>query len=87
MKKRRIEVRRERWTQIRIGSHGPAECPRCRGAPDLVFLKAASERTGVSTDDLNRAIRSGLLPIWEAQDTEMLVYLTCLRKPQEEKAI
>jgi hypothetical protein len=87
MKKRRIEVTRERWTQIRIESHGPAECPQCRGAPDLVSLPTASQRTGASTDDLNRVIRSGLLLVWEAQNSQPLVCLSCLRKLIGEKAI
>ena len=87
MKKRRIEVTRERWTRIRIESHGPAICPLCRGAPELTFLTTASERTGVTAEDLNRAIRSALLPLWETQGGEALVCLGCLRKLREEKAV
>jgi hypothetical protein len=87
MKKLRIEVTRERWNRIRIESHGPVVCPLCRGAPDLAFVPTASERTGVRTDDLNRAIRSGLLPVWETQSSEAVVCLGCLRKLREEKAI
>jgi hypothetical protein len=87
MKKRRIEVTRERWTRIRIESHAPVICPLCHGAADLSFLPAAPERTGVSQEDVNRAIRSGLLPVWEAQTGEALVCLDCLRKLKEEKTI
>jgi hypothetical protein len=87
MKKRRIEVTRERWTRIRIERHASVVCPVCRGAPDLSFVPAAAEQTGVSEDDLNRAIRSGLLPVWETQASEAFVCLGCLRKLQKEKAI
>ena len=87
MKKRRIEVTRERWTRIRIESHGPAVCPLCRETSDLTFLRTAAEQTGVSAEDVNRAIRSALLPVWETQNGEALVCLGCLRKLREEKAI
>ena len=87
MKKRRIEVIRERYTRIRIENHGPAVCPVCRGAPDLAFLPAASERTGVSAVDVERAVRSGLLAVWETQSIEPMVCLGCLKKLREEKAI
>jgi len=87
MKKRRIEVTRERWSRIRIESRGPAVCPSCRGAPDLVLPPVASERTGLSVDDVNRAIRAGLLPVWEMQSGEAMVCLNCLRKLRGEKAI
>ena len=87
MKKRRIEVTRERSIRIRIESHGQATCPRCSGAPDLAFVSTASERAGVNAEDVNRAIRSGLLPVWETQTGEALVCLGCLRKLREEKAI
>ena len=86
MKKRRIEVIRERYTRIRIESHGPV-CPVCRGAPELAFLPAASERTGVSAIDVERAVRSGLLAVWETQSIEPMVCLGCLKKLREEKAI
>ena len=87
MKKRRIEVIRERYTRIRIESHGAAVCPFCRGAPDLAFLPAASERTGVSAVDVDRAVRSGLLSLWETQSNEPMVCLGCLKKLREERAI
>ena len=87
MKKRRIEVTRERRTRIRIESHGPAICPLCRGAPDLAFVPTASERTGVNAEDVIRAIRSGLLPVWETQTAVALVCLGCLRKLKEEKTL
>ena len=87
MKKRRIEVTRERSIRIRIESHGQATCTRCSGAPDLAIVSIASERAGVNAEDVNRVIRSGLLPVWEAQTGEALVCLGCLRKLREEKAI
>jgi hypothetical protein len=59
----------------------------CRGAPDLAFVPTASERTGVNAEDVIRAIRSGLLPVWETQTAVALVCLGCLRKLKEEKTI
>ncbi len=87
MRKRRIEVTRERWTRIRLESRGPLVCPLCRGAPDLAFPPVASERSGVSPADVNSAIRSGLLPLWETESGEALVCLGCLRKLREERTI
>jgi hypothetical protein len=87
MKKPRIEVTRERWTRISVESRGPAVCPTCRGAPDLAFVPPASEQTGLRADDINNAIRSGLLPLRKTQEGEALVCLGCLRKLREEKRI
>ena len=87
MKKRRIEVIRERYTRIRIESHGPAYVPSVAAPPNLAFLPAASERTGVSAIDVERAVRSGLLAVWETQSIEPMVCLGCLKKLREEKAI
>ena len=87
MKKRRIEVTRERWTRIRIESPGSAVCPSCRGSPDLALLPAALALMDVREEGVNRLIRSGLLPVWETPRGEALICLGCLRKLSEEKAI
>lgn len=87
MKKRRIEVTRERWTRIRIECGDRAVCPFCRGAPDLALLPGAAERSGVTAEDLKKAIRSGLLPVSETPEGKTWVCLDCLRKLKEEKAI
>jgi hypothetical protein len=87
MKKRRIEVTRERWTQVRVEIREPTLCPFCRGAPDLALPSVASSRAGLTLEDLNRAIRSGLLPLWEIRGSDGLVCLSCVRKLKEEKAI
>jgi hypothetical protein len=80
-------VTRERWSRTRIESHDPVACPLCRRATNLAFVPMASERTGVNAEDVNRAISSGLLPVWETQTGEALVCLGCLRKLKEEKTI
>lgn len=87
MKKRRIDITRERWTRIRVESRGPGLCPSCRGAPDLASPSVASEQSGVSLGHVNSAIRSGLLPRWETEGGEALVCLGCLGKLREERTI
>ena len=37
--------------------------------------------------DVERAVRSGLLAVWETQSIEPMVCLGCLKKLREEKAI
>jgi hypothetical protein len=85
MKKRRIEVTRERWTRIRIEARVPPVCPFCRGAPELVPAPVASERTGLSVEEVNRAINAGVLAAWETQGSESVVCLGCVRKLKQEK--
>jgi hypothetical protein len=80
MKKRRIEVTRERWTRLRIESRGRVACPLCGGAPDLAFMANASQRTGVSEERLLRAVRAGVLPAWELDDRKVLICLGCVEK-------
>ena len=80
MKKRRIEVTREKWTRLRIESRGRTACPLCRDAPNLVFMTTASQRTGISEERLLRAVRTGVLPAWELDNRGVLVCLGCLEK-------
>jgi hypothetical protein len=49
-----------------------------------VAVPIASERSGVSVADVNNAIQSDLLPVWQTETGDALVCLGCLRRLKEE---
>lgn len=77
--KRRIEITRERWTRLSLRQANTPVCPKCQSAPELRTVPEAAHILAISVDSLDLAIRTGLLPVWDASPEGMRICVGCLR--------
>jgi hypothetical protein len=78
MFRRRIEITRERWTRVTVHDTGPPQCTTCGLPPELVPLPEAAVRSGKPTGEIEGAVTSGLLRVWNAGE-HRLVCLRCAK--------
>src|SRR4051812_18839051 len=76
--KRRIEITRERWTQLRVRSAAAQPCSRCGSVPELKSVVEAAVAAAIDVDWIARAIDTEELAKWKASNGP-LVCLRCVR--------